>query len=118
MLMPVTEAAAFSNRHGYAEIDLELFTFVERYATNNLRWDIILLFGSQPEAELTPEEIARQVRRAVYPTTKELDDLTYLRVLVRSYSPERTTYRLTRRANVRRTAIRLAGPDRLSTRAS
>jgi hypothetical protein len=110
--MPITEAATYSNRRGDAEIDLELFTFVERYATNNFRWDLILLFGSQPDSELTPQEIAQHLRRAIYPTTKELDDLTYLRVLVRSYTPERTTYRLTRRAGVRRTAIRLAGLER------
>ncbi|MCC7164409.1 MAG: hypothetical protein IT331_18095 [Anaerolineae bacterium] len=110
--MPISDKGHNGAAHGAAEIDLELFTFVERYATTNFRWDLILLFGNQPDSELTAREIAQQLRRAVYPTTKELDDLTYLRVLVRHYTPERTTYRLTKRASVRRTAIRLADLER------
>lgn len=112
MLMSITEAVPHTAARGAAEIDLELFTFVERYATNNFRWDLILLFGSQPDSELTTREIADQLHRGVFATIKELDDLTYLRVLVRHYTPERTTYRLTKRLNVRRTAIRLADLER------
>ena len=112
MLMPIAEKVNHGVVRDTAEIDLELFTFVERYATTNFRWDLILLFGNQPDTELTSLEIAKQLRRGVYPTTKELDDLTYLRVLVRRYTPERTTYRLTKRATVRRTAIRLADLER------
>src|SRR4029079_2849795 len=98
MLMTITEAVPHTAKRGAAEIDLELFTFVERFATNNVRWDLILLFGSDPDAELTSQEIAGHLRRGVVVTTKELDDLTYLRVLVRRYTPERTTYRLSKRS--------------------
>jgi hypothetical protein len=94
------------------EIDVELFTFVERYATSNLRWDLILLFGNQPDVELTAADIAAQTRRTLFATTKELDDLTYLRVFVRRYTPERTTYRLSRRSGVRNAAMRLADLER------
>lgn len=107
MLMPLTQTVSPTPR-GAAEVDLELFTFVERYATTNFRLDLILWFGRNPNAALTSDEIAAQVRRKVIATTKELDDLTYLRVLVRHYTPERTTYRLTKRANVRHVAMRLA----------
>lgn len=107
MLMPLTQSVPPGGR-GAAEIDLELFTFVERYATTNFRLDLILWFGRNPNAALTAGEIAAQLRRNVITTTKELDDLTYLRVLVRRYTPERTTYRLTKRANVRQVAMRLA----------
>lgn len=112
MLMPITEAVPQTATRGAAEIDLELFTFVERFATNNVRWDLILLFGKEPDSEMTSQEIAGQLRRGVFVTTQELDDLTYLRVLVRRYTPERITYRLSRRAAVRRSAIRLAGLER------
>ena len=111
MLMPSTEVATFSSAHSSAEIDLELFTFVERYATTLVRWDLILFFGKNPDAGWTAVEVATHLRRSVSVATKELDDLTYLRVLVRQYTPERTTYRLTRRATVRRAAIRLAQLD-------
>lgn len=112
MLMPITQAVTQTSARGTGEIDLELFTFVERYATTNLRWDLILLFGNQPDLEMTAEDIAARTRRNVFATTKELDDLTYLRVFVRRYTPERTTYRLSRRANVRTTAMRLADLER------
>jgi hypothetical protein len=112
MLMPISEAVTQRAAGGTAEIDLELFTFVERYATNNFRWDLILHFGNHPDTEFTSNEIAERLRRGVFATTKELDDLTYLRVLVRRYTPERTTYRLTRRANLRRSATRLADFER------
>jgi hypothetical protein len=110
--MPITEAATpHSVTLSAAEIDLELFTFVERYVTTNFRWDLILLFGNHPDAELTAREISTTLRRGIFTTTKELDDLTYLRVLVRRYTPERTTYRLTKRAALRRSATRLAALD-------
>lgn len=91
-----------------AEVDIELFTFVERYATTLIRWDLLLYFGKTPNARCTAPEIARHLRRGLYATTKELDDLTYLRVLSRRYTPEKTTYQLSRRATVRRSATRLA----------
>lgn len=108
MLMPVTEAATYTTVHGAAEIDLELFTFVERYATTLFRWDLILFFGKHPDTEWTPVEVAEKLHRNLPALTKELDDLTYLRVLVRHYTPERTTYRLSRRIGIRRAAVRLA----------
>ena len=108
MLMPMPDASTMTSVHGPAEIDLELFTFVERYATTLLRWDLILYFGKNPDVGRTSAEIAGKLHRSIATTTKELDDLTYLHVLVRQYTPERTTYRLTRRASIRRTAIRLA----------
>lgn len=106
--MPLTRTSAPPAPRGAAEIDLELFTFVERYATTNIRFDLILWFGRNPDSALTPRELAGELRRNVTVTTKELDDLTYLRVLVRRYTPERTTYRLTKRAAVRHVAMRLA----------
>src|SRR5581483_1546338 len=90
MLMPITEPVTHAVARGASEIDLELFTFVERYATNLFRWDLILLFGKNPDAEWTSGEIAEKLHRGAFPTTKELDDLTYLRVLVRRYTPNRT----------------------------
>ncbi len=112
MLMPMTETAMFSSQNSPAEIDLELFTFVERYATSVVRWDLILFFGKYPDTDWTPAEVAEQLRRNRQIATKELDDLTYQHVLVRRYTPERTTYRLTRRAPARRAAMRLAQLDK------
>ena len=60
MLMPIADKVNHGPAHDAAEIDLELFTFVERYATTNFRWDLILLFGNQPDSELTSQAIAKQ----------------------------------------------------------
>lgn len=106
--MPIPNGTAQTSARGAEEIDLELFTFVERYATTLFRWDLILFFGARPDAACTSVEIAKQLRRPLYPTTTELDDLTYLHVLVRRYTPERTTYRLSRRAAIRKPATYLA----------
>ncbi len=95
--------------HGPVEVDVELLTFVERYATNPVRWDLLLYFGLNPDAQESAHSIAGQVRRSVSTTVKELDDLTYLRVLRRRYTPERITYQLARRAGVRRVVTHLAG---------
>lgn len=108
MLMPITDAATHPTVHSAAEIDLELFTFVERFANTLFRWDLILFFGNNPDAGWTPTEVAEKIHRSKMATTKELDDLTYLRVLIRHYTPEQVTYRLSRRAPVRRAAVRLA----------
>ncbi len=91
-----------------AEVDLELFTFVERYATNLVRWDLLLFFGHNPEVRMTAAEIANQIRRNLKATIKELDDLAYLHVLTRRYTLNHATYQLARRSSVRRAVMRLA----------
>lgn len=108
MLMSLTPTTAQPAIPRGAEVDLELFTFVERYATTNFRLDLILLFGRKPDTALTAQQVASELRRSLLATTKELDDLTYLQLLVRHYTPEETTYRLSRRANIREVTVRLA----------
>jgi hypothetical protein len=90
------------------EVDVELFTFVERYATSLLRWDLLLFFGAHPKQGVTPTELAAEMHRSLKATTKELDDLTYLRVLTRHYTPEKVTYQLSRNGPSRRALTRLA----------
>lgn len=106
MVMALTSAPTSSQT--FAEVDIELFTFVERYATNLVRWDLLLYFGSHPDQRITAPELARQMRRTLKATTKELDDLTYLRVLTRRYNPEQVTYQLVRKGATRRAVTRLA----------
>ena len=104
----MTSSTATSSTASLAEVDVELFTFVERYATNLVRWDLLLYFGYHPDAKMTPAELAKVMRRTVKATTKELDDLSYLRVLSRHYLQGKVTYQLTRRGPARRAVMRLA----------
>ncbi len=65
----------------FAEIDIELLTFIERYATNLTRWDLLAFFGQNPSASGNASEIAQRIGRGSRVTQKELDDLAYLGVL-------------------------------------
>ncbi len=108
MMTAITHSTQIQAPAQQAEIDVELFTFVERYATNLVRWDLLLYFGCNPDARFTSVELARHTGRTVKATTKELDDLTYLRVLTRHYASDEATYQLARRGRSRRTVLRLA----------
>lgn len=107
MVMPLARSLPSSPKN-LPELDIELFTFVERYATNLVRMDLLMFFGGNPEERITAADLARAVRRSLRATKKELDDLTYLRVLTRRYTPEKTTYQLARRGGARQAVMRLA----------
>jgi hypothetical protein len=115
MVIPFAQPAPTSSPKSLPEVDIELFTFVERYATNLLRWDLLIIFGVNPERGMTVAELGRAVRRSLRATKKELDDLTYLRVLTRRYTPEKTTYHLARKGPARRAVMRLAAYARERT---
>lgn len=117
MVMTLSRSVPTGSPKNLPEVDIELFTFVERYATNLVRMDLLLFFGGNPEERITAADLARSVRRSLRATKKELDDLTYLRVLTRRYTPEKTTYHLARKGAARLAVMRLAayarekGPD-------
>lgn len=90
------------------EIDVELLTFVERYATNLARWDLLLYFGQNPTKSDGVDEIAKCVGRFPPAVQKELDDLAYLGILRMRANGKGKLYALTRARHMRRTVLRLA----------
>ena len=90
------------------EIDLELLTFVERYATNLARWDVLLYFGRNPGQSDDVDGIASSIGRFPLSVQKELDDLAYLGVLRTHQNGEGKRYELTRAPRLRRAVLRLA----------
>jgi DNA-binding MarR family transcriptional regulator len=90
------------------EIDVELFAFVERYATNLARWDLLLYFGQNPNLRGDAPEIAGRIGRKLSSVQKELDDLTYLGVLQAAQGDPARRYILSRDVSTRRAAIRMA----------
>ncbi len=90
------------------EIDVELLTFVERYATNLTRWDLLLYFGQNPTRSDNVGEIAKCIGRLPPSVEKELDDLAYLGVLRTRLNGKGKLYALTRAPDMRRTVLRLA----------
>lgn len=90
------------------EIDVELFTFIERYVTNLVRWDLLIFFGRHPAMHLEAHQVAQQIGRSPRLVQKELDDLVYLGI-VRLYRTEsQVRYGLTRSTATRRAVIRMA----------
>jgi predicted transcriptional regulator len=87
------------------EIDLELLTFVERYATNLIRWDLLVFFGRNPETRDTAPHIATCLGRKLTVVNQELEDLVYLGIVNREIEGPLCVYRLTTSANIR-TALR------------
>jgi predicted transcriptional regulator len=90
------------------EIDVELFTFIERYATNLTRWDLLLYFGKDPGTQGDVSTIARYVKRSAQTVQKELDDLVYLGVLQSAGNNGTAHYALANIPATRRTVVRLA----------
>ncbi len=90
------------------EVDVELLAFMERYATNLARWDLLVFFGQNPTARDTARGIARQIGRRTRIVQKELDDLTYLGILRSHSSTQGMQYELARATKTRRTVVRFA----------
>ena len=102
-ILPVTSHLAPSH-----EIDVELFTFIERYATNLTRLDLLIYFGQHPSLQLNTLEIAKRIGRATRSVQKELDDLVYLGILRVNRNAGNAHYGLTRTPATRRAVVRLA----------
>ncbi len=102
------QAHGQASSHPYHEIDVELLTFVERYATNLARWDLLLYFGQNPTRSDNAVGIARCVGRLPPSIQKELDDLAYLGILRTRANGEGKLYALTRAPHMRRAVLRLA----------
>ena len=90
------------------EIDLELLTFIERYATNLARWDLLVYFGKRPSARDNALKISEHVGRSARMVQKELDDLVYLGILSARRNGNGIHYGLVRSAATRRAVVRLA----------
>ena len=90
------------------EIDVELFTFVERYATNLARWDLLIFFGDHPSVRDSAVSIADKVGRGARALQKELDDLVYLGILRARDDSGGISYELEHTPSTRRAVTRLA----------
>lgn len=90
------------------EIDVELLAFVERYATNLARWDLLAFFGRNPSVCDTAPGIAARIGRRPRIVQKELDDLAYLGLLRAHSNGQGMRYELGHSQRTRRTVMRFA----------
>jgi DNA-binding MarR family transcriptional regulator len=108
--MAISRSLEFSSpvRKPSHEVDVEMFTFIERYATNLARWDLLIFFGRNPSARDDASKIAEHVGRAERTVEKELDDLVYLGILHTHRNSDGVLYGLTHASATRRSVMRLA----------
>jgi hypothetical protein len=99
------------------EVDVGFLVFVERYATDLLKWDILTFFADNPNFQATAEELAQQIGRTVHSIRPELGDLVLLGILEQIPTPTgKVLYRLTPTPHLRKMTLKFA--DQLTTRPS
>ncbi|MBN1221566.1 MAG: hypothetical protein JXM69_21775 [Anaerolineae bacterium] len=102
------------------EVDVEFLVFVERYATDLLKWDILTFFADNPNIQVTASDIAQRIGRAtdsVDLVRLELGDLVLLDILdpIR-VSENLVIYQLTKDTYLRNMILKFG--DQLTSRPS
>jgi hypothetical protein len=91
------------------EVDVDFLVFVERYATDLLKWDILTLFGHQPDFYGSTAEIAAQIGRSSLSIRPELGDLVLLGILEQTQATDgQTVFNLTAEPQIRRITLKFA----------
>lgn len=90
------------------EVDIDLLVFVERYASDLLKWDIISFFARNPNLFDTADNVAHRIGRDPRVVRSELGDLVILGVLEWDNLDGDCIYRLTKRSDLRGLALKFA----------
>jgi hypothetical protein len=91
------------------EIDVAFLVFVERYATDLIKWDILTFFARDPNFRAPASKIATRLRRSIHSLRPELGDLALLGILNQTRSQNgQTLYQLTDDPNLRKMALKFA----------
>ncbi len=90
------------------EVDIALLVFIERYANDLLKWDLISFFAHNPDLCGTADHVAHGVGRDPRVVRAELGDLVMLGVLERDHLDGVQTYYLTQRPKLRQLALKFA----------
>jgi hypothetical protein len=91
------------------EVDVDFLVFVERYATDLLKWDILTFFGHYPDFCGSTSQIAGQIGRTPLSIRPELGDLALLGILEQDHATgNQILYRLTAEPHLRRITLKFA----------
>ena len=91
------------------EVDIDFLVFVERYATDLLKWDILTFFGRNPDFYGQTAQIAERIGRSGLSIRPELGSLALLGILERTETENnQTSYRLTTQDHLRQMTVKLA----------
>jgi hypothetical protein len=90
------------------EVDIALLVFIERYANDLLKWDLISFFAHNPDLYDTADNVAHHVGRNPRVVRAELSDLVMLGILEWDRLNSDHVYYLTRRPRLRKLALKFA----------
>lgn len=90
------------------EVDVDLLVFIERYATDLLKWDLISFFAQNPNLVDTADNVARCIGRNPRVVRSELGNLVMLGVLEWDRLNGNHMYHLTQQPGLRKLALRFA----------
>ncbi|MEW5959817.1 MAG: hypothetical protein AB1801_18990 [Chloroflexota bacterium] len=91
------------------EIDIDFLVFVERYATDLLKWDILSFFAHHPNFCVPASKVASHIGRSVHSVRPELGDLVMVSVLNQVQKADgQPLYQLTERPPLRAMALKFA----------
>ncbi|MBN1995095.1 MAG: hypothetical protein JW953_20545 [Anaerolineae bacterium] len=97
------------------EVDVDFLVFVERYATDLLKWDILTFFADNPNFHASAANIAQRIGRSIHSVRPELGDLVLLGILKQTKAPDdQVLYQLTEEPYLRKITLKFA--DQLTTR--
>ncbi len=97
------------------EVDVAFLVFVERYATDLLKWDILTFFAHNPNFCASAAKIAKCLGRSTHSVRPELGDLALLGILDQTQAQDdQTLYQLTQDPFFRKMTLKFADP--LATR--
>jgi hypothetical protein len=91
------------------EIDVNFLVFVQRYATDLLKWDILTFLAHHPDCCTTTAYIAKNLGRSAHSIQPDIGDLALLGILEQTQSSDgQDLYRLTREPNLRQKILKFA----------
>jgi hypothetical protein len=90
------------------ELDVDLLVFIERYANDLIKWDLISFFAQNPDLYDTASNVAHHIGRSLRAVRSELSDLVMLGILEWDSLNGDHIYKLTQRPDLRRLALKFA----------
>ncbi|MDM8532934.1 hypothetical protein QUF63_17355 [Anaerolineales bacterium HSG25] len=88
------------------EVDIDFLVFIERYASDLLKWDILTFFATHPDQAYSTEQIAQHVGRNSQSVRPDLGDLTLSGILEQG-TADKVTYKLTESPRFRNIVLKL-----------
>ena len=88
------------------EIDVDFLVFIQRYATDLLKWDILTFFAHNPDFCATVSQIAKKLGRNTHAIQPDIGDLALLGILEQQTDGNQILYQLTKKSYLRQMTLK------------